>query len=52
MLKKQITIRIETEVVDYFKKMAETSGMSYQNLINMYLRDCAQSHRKPVFKWA
>lgn len=52
MLKKQITIRMETEVIDYFKKLAETSGISYQNLINMYLRDCVHSHRKPVFKWA
>lgn len=52
MLKKQITIRLEAETIDYFKKMADTAGISYQNLINMYLRDCVQSHRKPVFKWA
>ncbi len=52
MLKKQITIRMETEVIDYFRELAETSGISYQNLINMYLRDCVHSHRKPVFKWA
>lgn len=50
-LKKQISIRLETEVVDYFKKMAASSGVSYQNLINLYLRDCAESHKKPVFKW-
>ena len=52
MLKKQISIRLETEVIDYFKKMAAASGISYQNLINIYLRDCVKSHKKPVFKWA
>lgn len=52
MLKKQITIRIEVETIAYFKKLAEESGMSYQHLINLYLRDCVLSHRKPVFKWA
>jgi uncharacterized protein (DUF4415 family) len=51
MLKKQITIRLETDVIEYFKAMAETSGISYQNLINMYLRDCAHTHKKPVLKW-
>jgi predicted DNA binding CopG/RHH family protein len=52
MLKKQITIRIEEETIDYFKGLAAESGISYQNLINMFLRDCAQSHKKPVYKWA
>lgn len=50
MLKKQITIRLETDVIEYFKAMAEASGISYQNLINMYLRDCAHTHKKPVLK--
>jgi len=50
-LKRQISIRLETEVVDYFKKLSKESGISYQNLINMYLHDCVKSHKKPVFKW-
>ncbi len=50
-LKRQITIRIETEIIDYFKKLAEDSGVPYQNLINLYLRDCVHSHRKPSLKW-
>ena len=52
MLKKQITIRIEEETIDYFKELAAESGIPYQNLINMFLRDCANAHKKPVFKWA
>ena len=52
MFKRQITIRIEDRVIQYFKKLARQSGIPYQNLINMYLRDCADEHRKPKLKWA
>ena len=36
-LKRQITIRLDTVAVDYFKKMAAELGMPYQNLINLFL---------------
>ena len=49
-LKKPITIRLGGDVVEYFKKMSMEVGIPYQNLINIYLRDCAQSHRK--LEWA
>ena len=52
LLKKQVTIRLETETIDYFKKLAKTSGIPYQNLINLYLRDCVQSQRKLNLRWA
>jgi len=52
MLKKQITIRIEAQTIDYFKKLAEESGISYQNLINMYLRECVHTQKKPALHWA
>ena len=45
-LKKPVTIRLGFDIVDYFKKMAEQMDIPYQNLINLYLRDCVQSHRK------
>lgn len=51
-LKRQITIRIEEETVSYFKQLAKDSGIPYQSLINLYLKDCVESHRKPSFKWA
>ena len=51
-LKKQITIRIEEETVNYFRQLAKDSGIPYQSLINLYLRDCVQSNRKPDLKWA
>ena len=40
-LKKQITINIDSDTIDYFKKQAELSGIPYQTLINLYLADCA-----------
>ncbi len=45
-LKKSVTIRLSEDVLDYFKNMAEESGLPYQSLINLYLRDCANRHRK------
>ncbi len=50
-LKKQITIRIEEPTIDYFKELAEEMGMPYQSLINLYLRDCAQSSKKLKIQW-
>lgn len=52
MLKRQITIRIEEETIGYFKGLSSQLGIPYQNLINMFLRDCAHSHKKPALKWA
>jgi predicted DNA binding CopG/RHH family protein len=50
-LKKQITIRLETDIIHYFKGMAEDTGIPYQNLINLYLRDCAAGNKKVSLKW-
>ena len=50
-LKKQVTIRLGVDVIDYFKALADETGMSYQNLIDLYLRDCVSSNRKPVLEW-
>jgi uncharacterized protein (DUF4415 family) len=50
-LKKQITIRLDEDTIAYFKEMAEDKGIPYQSLINLYLRDCAQSHRDLKLKW-
>jgi predicted DNA binding CopG/RHH family protein len=49
-LKQPVTIRLDKATVTYFKTLASELGMPYQNLINLYLRDCAVSNRK--LKWA
>jgi len=51
-LKEQVTIRLDDETVSYFKEMAELKGIPYQSLINLYLRDCAISHREIEISWA
>ncbi len=51
-LKQPVTIRLDRDSVDYFKSLAEESGIPYQTLINLYLRDCATRNRKLQFKWA
>ena len=50
-LKKQISINISVEVLDYFKLQAEESGIPYQTLINMYLTDCVRKGLKPDISW-
>ena len=45
LLKKPVTIRLGADVVGYFKSMAKQLGVPYQNLMNLYLRDCVQSRR-------
>jgi uncharacterized protein (DUF4415 family) len=46
-LRKQISIRIDMDTIDFFKKQAEETGIAYQNLINLYLSDCA-THAKKI----
>jgi len=50
-LKKQVTIRLDEGTVEYFKGLADDKGIPYQSLINLYLRDCAQSHRDLKMQW-
>ena len=50
-LKKQITININTDTIDYFKGESEKIGIPYQTLINLYLTDCVQNSRKPRVLW-
>ena len=45
-LKKQITINLDADTVDYFKKQAEETGIPYQKLINFYLADCVKNKRQ------
>ena len=51
-LKQPVTMRLDRDTVSYFKSLAEETGIAYQTLINLYLRDCAIHHRKLRMKWA
>ncbi|MCD6024190.1 MAG: hypothetical protein K0Q91_1106 [Fibrobacteria bacterium] len=50
-LKQSVTIRLDSGTVVYFKGLADETGMPYQNLINLYLRDCAAQKKKPKVEW-
>lgn len=50
-LKKQITIRLDEETIAYFRGLADESGIAYQTLINLYLRECAATKKKLSIQW-
>ena len=51
-LKKQITLRLDPEVIAYFKQKSEESGIPYQTLINLYLQDCRNTGRELKMSWS
>ena len=50
-LKRPVTIRLDEQTIDYFKDLSEETGIPYQTLINLYLRDCASTGRKVSLIW-
>ncbi len=50
-LKKQITINLSEEVLDYFKELSEKTLIPYQTLINFYLLDCVKNKKTIDFSW-
>ena len=50
-LKKSVTMRLDEDSITYFKSMAEETGIPYQSLINLYLRDCAGTGKKLNLAW-
>jgi len=52
LLKQSVTIRLDRDTVEYFKTLAEQTGLPYQSLINLYLRDCAVHRKRLSMRWA
>ena len=50
-LKRSVTIRIDEPTLEYFQALAAELELPYQTLINLYLRDCASTGRRPAMKW-
>jgi len=50
-LKRQVTIRLDLPTIEYFKAMAVETGIPYQTLINLYLRDCAATGKRLALRW-
>ena len=49
-LKRQVTIRLDQDIIHYFEGLATDTGIPYQTLTNLYLRDCATSGKKLIFR--
>jgi predicted DNA binding CopG/RHH family protein len=50
-LKQSVTIRLDRTTLVYFKDLASELDVPYQTLINLYLRDCAVTGRRPAMTW-
>ena len=50
-LKRAVTIRLDEPTIAYFKALANETGIAYQTLINSYLKECAESKRRPNVRW-
>ena len=50
-LKQQVTIRLDQDTLRYFRRLAEETGIRYQTLINLFLRECAASGKKLSNTW-
>lgn len=50
-LKRQITIRLDEDTISYFRGLADDTGIAYQTLINLYLRECAATKKKLSIHW-
>ena len=50
-LKQQVTMRVDTGTIDYFKALAKTTGIPYQTLMNLYLRECAAAQKRLEIEW-
>ncbi len=51
MLKQSVTIWLDRDTVVYFKEMAVKTGVPYEQLMNLYLRDCAVHRRELRMEW-
>jgi antitoxin component of RelBE/YafQ-DinJ toxin-antitoxin module len=50
-LKRSVTIRLDDASITYFKELAAETGIAYQSLINLYLRECVVHRRRPAERW-
>ncbi|MBR3018152.1 MAG: BrnA antitoxin family protein [Clostridia bacterium] len=50
-LKSQVTINLDVDTIEYFKRQAASTGIPYQTLINLYLADCVRNKRQLNMSW-
>ena len=50
-LKRQLTLQLDADTFAYFQDMAKELAIPYQTLMNMYLRECADSGKRLRLHW-
>ncbi|HVO31260.1 MAG TPA: BrnA antitoxin family protein [bacterium] len=50
-LKRQVTLRLDDAILKYFQALSSDTGIPYQTLINMYLRECSEKGRRLSLEW-
>ena len=50
-LKSQVTINLDVDTIEYFKRQAASTGIPYQTLTNLYLADCVRNKRQLNMSW-
>jgi uncharacterized protein (DUF4415 family) len=50
-LKKSVTIRLDNDVIEYFKNLSEQLDTPYQTLLNDFLRNCKEQKMTPKTIW-
>lgn len=48
-LNQQVTLSLRVDVINFFEKKAKEKGISYQELIDLYLQDCVTNNRELSF---
>ena len=51
LLKKPVTIRFDSDILDYFRALSEREGIPYQTLMNLFLRYCKEQNLQPETNW-
>ena len=50
-LKKSVTIRLDIDVIEYFKNLSQELDTPYQTLVNDYLKNCKEQKLIPKTIW-
>jgi predicted DNA binding CopG/RHH family protein len=48
-LKRQLTLKVDDDVIAYFKQTAQETGIPLQTLINLYLHECVVQKKRLTF---
>lgn len=51
LLKKPVTMRLDEDVIDYFRALSGKEGIPYQTLMNLFLRFCKEERLQPETNW-